>query len=61
MCAESLSGILDAASIIFTSHSIVKNTLLCFALPREATIVQQDRWLPCYEFVYKSGVFSPVL
>lgn len=26
-----------------------------------ARIVQQDRWLACYEFVYNSGVFSPVL
>ena len=34
MCAESLSGILDAASIIFTSYSLVRNALFCFRPPR---------------------------
>lgn len=29
--------------------------------PDEGVIVQQDRWLLCYEFVYNPGVFSPVL
>lgn len=33
MCAESLSGILDAASIIFTSYSLIRNTLFCFHPP----------------------------
>lgn len=60
MCAESLSGILDAASIIPTSLSLVRNTLFCFS-PHNADIVQQDRWLLCYEFVYNSGVFLVVL
>lgn len=60
MCAESLSGILDAVSIIFISLSLIRNTLFCFS-PHDARIVQQDRWLQCYEFVYNSGVFSPVL
>ena len=60
MCAESLSGILDAVSIIFTSLSIIRNALFCF-LPHDAGIVRQDRWLLSYEFVYDSGVFSPVL
>lgn len=60
MCAESLSGILDAASIIPTSLSLVRNTLFCF-FPHDADIVRQDRWLPCYEFVYNSGVFLVVL
>lgn len=60
MCAESLSGILNAVSIMFTSYSLIKKTLFCF-FPHDAGIVQQDRWLQCYESVYNSGVFSPVL
>lgn len=60
MCAESLFGISDAASTIFTSYSLIRNTLFCL-FPHGARFVQQDRWLPCYEFVYNSGVFSPVL
>ena len=43
----------------FTCLFLVWNALLC--APHDASAVQQDRWLLCYEFVYNSGVFSPVL
>lgn len=33
MCAESLSGILDYASIILTSLSLIRNMMLCFFPP----------------------------
>lgn len=39
LCAEFLSGILDAASITLTSPPPVRNT------PFDAWIVHQDRWL----------------
>lgn len=57
MCAESLSGILDAVSIIFNSYSLLRNPLFCFHAGKhthtyDASIVQQDRWLLCYESVY---------
>lgn len=55
MCAESLSGILDTVSIIFNSYSLMMNLLFCFqthTCTYDARIVQQDRWLLCYESVY---------
>lgn len=57
MCAESLSGILDAVSIMFNSYSLIRNALFCFHTGKhtrtyDARIVQQDRWLLCYESVY---------
>lgn len=35
--------------------------IVLFFPPHDADVVQQDRWLPCYEFVYNSGVFLVVL
>lgn len=66
MCAESLSGILDAVSIIFNSFSLVRNPLFTSHTGKhtytyDARIVQQDRRLLCYEPVYTSGVFLLVL
>lgn len=66
MCAESLSGILDAVSIIFNSFSLIRNPLFSFHTGKhtytyDARIVQQDRRLLCYEPVYTSGVFLLVL
>lgn len=58
MCAESHSGILDAASIIFTSFFPHQEYIVWFSPPRDAGTVRQDRWLMCYEFVYNSGVYS---
>lgn len=47
----------------FASLFLVRNALFCYSPhpTRDAGAVQQDRWLTCYEFVYNSGVFSPVL
>lgn len=40
MCAESLSGILDAVSIIFNSYSLIRNPLFCFHAGKHTHLCQ---------------------
>lgn len=45
----------------FVFHLPLFLTNIILTTTNDARIVQQDRWLLCYEFVYNSGVFPPVL
>lgn len=65
MCAESLSGILDAVSIIFNSYSLIRNPLFCFYAGKHTRTMMpglSSRTGGCcvMSLFTPSGVFLPV-